>query len=154
MRNNKGFTLLELIVVIIIVGVLATLGFSQYVTMIEKARGAEAKAVIGSIRSAGAAYWIENNDGAASGPVLRGSLVFTGDVLGIGTTGIPGATCASTNYFRYSLTAADNQGFTVTATRCTADGKTPNSNATNPGTVALEVNYADGTDQWSYTGGY
>jgi len=41
--TRKGFTLLELIVVIIILGILASLGFSQYIKMVEKGRSAEAR---------------------------------------------------------------------------------------------------------------
>lgn len=44
---KKGFTLLELIVVIIIIGILATLGFTQYTKVVEKGRTAEAKSVLG-----------------------------------------------------------------------------------------------------------
>jgi prepilin-type N-terminal cleavage/methylation domain-containing protein len=42
--TKKGFTLLELIVVIVIIGVLATLGLTQYASMVERGRSAEAKA--------------------------------------------------------------------------------------------------------------
>ncbi|MBU0504178.1 MAG: prepilin-type N-terminal cleavage/methylation domain-containing protein, partial [Candidatus Omnitrophica bacterium] len=48
---KRGFTLLELMIVIIIVGVLATLGITQYQTAIERARGAEARQVISQLRS-------------------------------------------------------------------------------------------------------
>lgn len=50
-RNSKGFTLLELLVVVIIVGVLATLGFNRYIEAVERARMAEARDWAGQIRA-------------------------------------------------------------------------------------------------------
>ena len=49
---KKGFTLLELIIVIIILGILATIGVSQYQGTIEKGREAEARSILGSMRTA------------------------------------------------------------------------------------------------------
>ncbi|MFA5090917.1 MAG: prepilin-type N-terminal cleavage/methylation domain-containing protein [Candidatus Omnitrophota bacterium] len=40
---KKAFTLLELIITIVIIGALATLGFVQYSTTVERSRLAEAK---------------------------------------------------------------------------------------------------------------
>jgi len=48
---KKGFTLLELVVVIIIVGVLASLSLPRLFKVIEFSRGAEALTAIASIRS-------------------------------------------------------------------------------------------------------
>ncbi|MHB8158241.1 MAG: prepilin-type N-terminal cleavage/methylation domain-containing protein [Desulfocucumaceae bacterium] len=47
---SRSFTLIELIVVIIIVGILAAVGISQYSLTVEKARTAEAKVRIGAMR--------------------------------------------------------------------------------------------------------
>ncbi len=107
---KKGFTLLELIVVIIIIGILATLGFSQYAKVVEKGRTAEAKAILGQIRTAQAAYYLERNTFANSISDLA--------------VGAPSA-CAATHYFNYS-TLGDNTTYNATATRCTGSGKTPN----------------------------
>jgi len=46
--SRIGFTLVELIIVIIIVGVLAAVGISQYSLTVEKSRLAEAKIHLGS----------------------------------------------------------------------------------------------------------
>ncbi|MFA5004798.1 MAG: prepilin-type N-terminal cleavage/methylation domain-containing protein [Candidatus Omnitrophota bacterium] len=104
---KKGFTLLELIIVIIIIGVLATLGFSQYTKMIEKGRAAEARAILGSLRTMQAAYYLENG-------------IYTAVISELG--GAEPTSCTNTHYFSYACAATG----TCTATRCTASGKTPN----------------------------
>ena len=103
---KKGFTLLELIIVIIIIGVLATLGFSQYTKMIEKGRAAESRAILGTLRTEQTAYYLENG-------------IYTAVITELGG-GEPTA-CAVTHYFFYTCA---NTG-TCTATRCSAGGKNP-----------------------------
>jgi len=136
---RRGFTLLEIIVVIIIIGVLATLGFVQYSAVIEKARGAEAKSTIGVMRTQLAALSLEK----------LGTDTVTKEDLGVGS-GIPG-TCQPTNYFSYGVTSCTVASCTITATRCKSGGKTPN--ATIDGTISLEYT-STGTDTWHTTGGY
>ena len=59
-KKRAGFTLVELMVVIIIVGVLAAAAVPIYSAFVKKARVSEAKASIGTIRAAEEVYWAEN----------------------------------------------------------------------------------------------
>lgn len=59
--NKKGFTLLELLVVVIIIGVLASMALPQYTATIEKARSGEAVINVGAIRVALDRYWYQNS---------------------------------------------------------------------------------------------
>jgi len=62
-RHNSltGFTLLEVLIVVIIIGILASIALPQYTLTLEKARSAEAAANIGSIRTAVDRYWYQNS---------------------------------------------------------------------------------------------
>ena len=142
---RKGFTLLELIVVIIIIGILATLGLTQYTRMIEKARGAEAKSILGAIRTQSAAIYMQDSSKCNN---------CTADNVGIGSEypGPAALNCAGTHYFWYNTTP-NATGFTGVATRCTAGGKTPDGTAP-AGTVTLTTNLTTGADAWASSGQY
>ena len=129
---KKGFTLLELIVVIIIVGILATLGFAQYTKTLEKGRSAEAKAILGNLRSAEAAYYEEYG-------------VYSTDVAAISINAPIG--CTSTHYFNYTATSTLQASGVGSALRCTTSGKTPNA-----GTYTVNVTWMSGV--WGGTAGY
>jgi len=58
---RRGFTLIEILIVIIIIGILATLLLPQIGGMTERARVAEAKSTLGAIRVALMGYYMENN---------------------------------------------------------------------------------------------
>ena len=51
MRNNKGFTLIELIMVTIILGILAAVAIPRYMTSVTKAEEAAEDAVVSAIRA-------------------------------------------------------------------------------------------------------
>lgn len=126
-RKEKGFTLLELVVVIIVIGILATIGLTQYTKMAERGRGAEARSILGSLRSAEEFYRTENN-------------AYTGTLNQLAVD-VPAA-CQVTHYFSYAVALAGN-GFTATATRCTTGGKNPNY----VGTASLVLNVVSPTSE-------
>ena len=51
MKNKKGFTLIELMVVVVIIGVLALMGLRLYSTHLEKAKNTIVKANAGTVQT-------------------------------------------------------------------------------------------------------
>jgi len=58
--NRKGFTLIELIVVLIIIGILSTIAAPMMQGMSKKAIASEAIAALGTIRTAMRTYYVEH----------------------------------------------------------------------------------------------
>ena len=142
---RKGFTLLELMIVIIIIGVLATLGLFIYQRVVERSRGAEPRQILGALRSQCAAYYMEDGNTSDCSEAN----------LGIGSASdlIPGPTasqCRSSHFFYYDITANSGNTFTVRATRCESGGKAPQGASVTPDRyIQLSTDYSTGVDTWS-----
>ena len=95
-NKSKGFTLVELMVVVIIVGILAAVAVPIYRQNVKRAMASEGAALLGSVLTAERVYYAEHN-------------TYTDDeaALGVETTG--------NKYFKdFTIESADANGFKAT----------------------------------------
>ncbi|MBN2590532.1 MAG: type II secretion system protein [Sedimentisphaerales bacterium] len=113
MTRRKGFTLVELMVVILIVGILAAVAIPLMQGRINKAKWSEANATAGTIRTAVRAYAAETS--ITSAKALVGTnlgAAGTRNALGFSTNDCEGTYFASANY---SITAVSDDGIATIA---------------------------------------
>ena len=70
LRNRKGFTLVELMIVVAIIGILAAIAIPNFLNFRLKAKTSEAKSNLGAIRSTQVAYYAEWNSYVANQPLV------------------------------------------------------------------------------------
>lgn len=107
-KNKSGFTLLEIIIVIIIIGVLASLALPRLFSTVEFSRSTEALAAIASVRSSMERCYLGDPD-------YRNCDTFTDiDIEDPGNS--PGA------HFTYSISAGAVDAYSIIATRTAVNG--------------------------------
>lgn len=108
--NKKGFTLLELMIVVIIIGILAAIALPRYVDTIERARMSEALGNLDVIRSAMQRYWAEQLGWAGTGTYVGATFA---------NLDIDDPNADANRMFNYALSGLGVNAFTATATRTT-----------------------------------
>jgi prepilin-type N-terminal cleavage/methylation domain-containing protein len=134
MKNEGGFNMIELMVVVVIIGILAAIAVPIYSKYAKNSRVTEATGKIGDILTAAKSYAVENESNSvvtnADWPADCTATNFVGD-------------CSDSQNFSYSMTGVQNGLLTITATgraNTPMTGVTVELQITNPtlnGTIAI-----------------
>jgi len=132
MKSNSAFTMGELMVVVLIVGILAAVAVPLMSGRIDSSKWSEGKAAMGTIASALRAYGAEKGT-FTSTPTLS--------TIGIADNDLDGTYFSHEAYAITSASAANGQvSFVIT---CTAASSTRSGKPTNPAVTTLTSNAAN-----------
>lgn len=130
-RNARGFTLIELMVVVAIVGILASVAYPSFMSQVQKSRRSDAVAALSAFQQA-QERWRANNPTYASHAEATALTTATPPGLGLSATSVGG-------YYTLAVSSNTGTGYTLTAT-----GVTGTSQASDTGCTPLTVTVVNG----------
>jgi type IV pilus assembly protein PilE len=121
-RRSAGFTIIELLIAIVIVGILAAVALPAFQNSVRKGRRSEAYTALGALQQA-QERWRSSNGSYADNSQL--SLGVNASPAGLGQ-----AATTPSGYYAIAITAADGASYTATATAATGTSQADDSGCT------------------------
>lgn len=107
MKRQRGITLIELVIVMVIIGVLASIAVPSYQNYVRRANRTDGRAALLGLATAQEKFYLQCNSYAPN-------LGTSANDCGAGTVQFP--TSSERGYYTIAVTAADTEGWTATAT--------------------------------------
>ncbi|HEY5602334.1 MAG TPA: type IV pilin protein [Gammaproteobacteria bacterium] len=124
--HNKGFTLIELVIALTVLGILAAIGYPSYQNQVAKSRRGDAQAALMGFANAMERYYTQNNTYA--GAAVGGGGVFPAEAPVDG----------SNKYYDLSIPTATVSAYTLRAV--------PKNGQAGDGRLEID---SDGTRRWN-----
>jgi type IV pilus assembly protein PilE len=106
MRRHAGFTLIEVMIVVVIIGILATVGYPAYTDYVRRGKIAEATAQLGVWRAKMEQYFLDNRTYIDAG----------------GNCGVPVPSGGDIKYFTFTCPGPTASAYTLQADGVAAQG--------------------------------
>ncbi len=113
LKFQKAFTLVELLVVVVIIGILAGIAYPNYQNSVTRSRRADAKAALMDFANAMERHFTENNTYCGAGTDDNGTCLAATGVPTIFSTTSP---ASGTAYYNLTIPVATATTFTLRAT--------------------------------------